>query len=365
MGRAVHAYRRMIDAGPSSLVSWTFYLLLWPFALIFRLIVSLRTSCYRYGLPKVYRATVPVISVGNLTVGGTGKTPVTDTLVKILVARELRVAVVSRGYGGQFRGAVGLVSAGDGVLLMPPQLAGDEPCLLARRNPALLVFVARERARGVCAAEAAGAQVIVLDDGFQHLPVYRDCDIVLLDSRAPFGNGQQLPAGPLREAVGALRRADLVIMTHAGATAAQAIPYVGPVLHCRPRLADILTTLDGEEIPWSRLEGEQVVAFAGIARPEDFFVALRNRGLELAATLALDDHQEYSGEQLNRLIQSCDNKKLLLTTEKDAVKLRAARFPCPCLVVPLSLEFDEPGGLDRVLERVVEQHKVRSDPSRF
>ena len=361
MGGAVHAYRRMIDAGPSSLASWTFFVLLWPLALLFRLIVAIRASCYRYGLLKVYRAAVPVISVGNLTVGGTGKTPVADVLVKILIARELRVAVVSRGYGGQFRGEVGLVSAGDGVLMMPPQLAGDEPCLLAQRNPALLVFVARERARGVRAAEAAGAQVIVLDDGFQHLPVHRDCDIVLLDSRAPFGNGQLLPAGPLREAVGALRRADLVIMTHAGATTAQAIPYVGPVLHCRPRLADILWTLDGEEIPWSRLEGEQVVAFAGIARPEDFFVDLRTRGLELAGTLAFDDHQEYSGEQLNRLIQSCDNQKLLITTEKDAVKLRAARFPCPCLVVPLKLVFDEPGELEKILELVINSSKVRSE----
>jgi tetraacyldisaccharide 4'-kinase len=361
MVSAAQAYRRTIDAGPSNLVGWAFFVLLWPFSLIYRLIVTVRAKGYRHGVLKVYRATVPVISVGNLTVGGTGKTPVADALVKLLIVRGFRVAVVSRGYGGKFQGEVGTVSAGDGTLLLSPQLAGDEPCLLARRNPALMVFVASERAYGVRAAEQAGARIIVLDDGFQHLPVHRDLDIVLLDSRAPFGNGRLLPAGPLREAPGALRRADLVVMTHAGSTSGQDIPFSGQVLHCRHRLADTLATLDGKEVPWNWLEGKQLVAFAGIARPDDFFAALRTRGVELAETLALDDHQEYTGEQLNRLIQLCDNYRLLITTEKDAVKLRATTFPCSCLVAPLSLEFDEPGGLDRVLELVDEQYKVRSE----
>jgi tetraacyldisaccharide 4'-kinase len=131
------------------------------------------------------------------------------------------------------------------------------------------------------------------------------------------------------------------------------------VLRCRHRLADTLSTLDGEECPWSDLTQRQVIAFAGIARPDDFFAALRARGVELASTLALNDHQDYAAEQLNRLIQMCDNKSLLITTEKDAVKLRAASFPCPCLIAPLVLEFDEPGQLEEILEHVVKG--VRSE----
>lgn len=349
----------MLDNGPSNAIGWTFFVVLWPLSLLFRGVAALRTTLYNIGLISAYRATVPVISVGNLTVGGTGKTPVTDTLVKRLIARGLCVAVVSRGYGGRFRGPVGTVSQGDGRILMTPQDAGDEPCLLAVRNPSLHVYVARKRTLGVKAAEAAGAQVIILDDGFQHLAVCRDLNIVLLDARAPFGNGQLLPAGPLREAPGALHRADLVIMTHAGRPNDREIPFPGPVLRCRHRLAEHLLTLDGREVSWSTLTGQSVLAFAGIARPDDFFAALQARGVVLSGTLALNDHQDYSGEQLNRLLQSCDNKKLLVTTEKDAVKLSETVLPCPCLVAPLVLTFDESGQFDDVLSQLLE--RVRDD----
>ncbi|TLM66191.1 MAG: tetraacyldisaccharide 4'-kinase [Deltaproteobacteria bacterium] len=350
------SYRRMIDAGPSNAASWTFFVLLWPLALVYRAVVSLRAACYRLGLCRVYRAAVPVISVGNLTVGGTGKTPVVDLLAKKLLAKGVRVAVVSRGYGGRFRGEAGCVAAGDGALQMSPQDAGDEPFLLAARNPGLAVYVARKRKLGVRAAERAGARVVILDDGFQHLAVHRDVNIALLDARAPFGNGRLLPAGPLREAPAALRRADLAIMTHAGAASA-AVPFAGPLLRCRPRLADALTTLDGTEVPWTALSGKSVLAFAGIARPEDFFRALQARGVVPTATLAFDDHQDYSGEQLNRLVQSCDNVQLSVTTEKDAVKLRAAGFSRPCLVAPLVLEVDEPARLDALLTEILDRMK--------
>jgi tetraacyldisaccharide 4'-kinase len=353
MGSPASAYRRMIDRPPSNVSSWAVLLLLWPLAQLYRLVIAIRAALYRSGLRPVQRIGIPVISVGNLTVGGTGKTPVVDALVKRLLARGRRVAVVSRGYGGTYAGEVGVVATGDGRLRMTAREAGDEPCLLARRNPALQVYVARARYRGVRAAELAGAQVVVLDDGFQHLAVHRDLDIVLLDSRSPFGNGQLLPAGPLREVPAALQRAGLVVMTHAGTAPSPELPLVGPLVHCRHRLADTLLTLDGEERPWSILTERPVVAFAGIARPDDFFAALRARGVVLADTLALNDHQDYAAEQLNRLIQMCDNEKLLVTTEKDAVKLRAASFPCPCLVAPLVLEFDEAGALDEALERVL------------
>lgn len=353
MGNFAYAYRRMIDKGPSNVISWTFFVLLWPFSCLYRGIVKLRACLYRCGALKAYQAAVPVVSVGNLTVGGTGKTPVVDAVVKNLAARGIRVAVVSRGYGGRFAGSVGVVATGDGGLLMSPRDSGDEPLLLAKRNPSLAVYVARKRVLGVRAAEEAGAQVIILDDGFQHLPVRRNLDIVLLDARAPFGNGQLLPVGPLREAPGALRRADLVIMTHAEQPPNREIPFAGPILHCRPRLADTLMTLDGQKLSWASLDGHPVLAFAGIARPDDFFAAVRAKGVFLEETLALNDHQEYSAGQLNRLIQSCDNQKFLITTEKDGVKLRTADLPCPCLVAPLVLDFDESSRLDEILTHLL------------
>ncbi len=352
MGPFAQTYRTMIDQRPSNLRSWAFFILLWPWSMLFGALVKVRWLLYRLGLKRSYRAKVPVISIGNLTVGGTGKTPVVDAVVKKLLAFGLRVAVVSRGYGGGFQGVVGCVANGDGGILLTAQQAGDEPYLLARRNPALKVYVARKRALGVLAAEHSDAQVVVLDDGFQHLAVRRDLDIVLLDARAPFGNGQMLPCGPLREPPTALQRASLVLLTHA-AQVRPDIPFAGPVTACRHRLSDKLRYLDGTCAAWSALDGEEVLAFAGIARPEDFFAALRARGLKLAATVAFDDHQDYHGEQLNKLLKSWQNIKFLITTEKDAVKLDAAMLPRPCLVAPLELEFDNGDELDRLLDRVV------------
>ncbi|WP_303722509.1 tetraacyldisaccharide 4'-kinase [Malonomonas rubra] len=345
-------YRTIIDQKPSNLKCWAFFILLWPWALLFGALVKLRVVLYRVGLKRSYRATVPVISIGNLTVGGTGKTPVVDAVVKKLLDSDLRVAVVSRGYGGSFQGDVGCVARGDGVVLLSAQEAGDEPYLLAQRNPALQVYVARKRALGVRAAELSGVQVIILDDGFQHLAVRRDVDIVLLDARAPFGNGQMLPAGPLREPPSSLRRASLVIFTHATQVRPE-IPFEMPVAFCRHRLGDMLRSLNGAPVPWSILDGTEALAFAGIARPEDFFAALRARGVMLVETWAFDDHQDYCGEQLNQLVQSCQNVKFCITTEKDAVKLNSVMFLCQCLVAPLELEFDNRVKLDRILDEVV------------
>ncbi len=351
-------HRRLIEEGPDSPAERMLLVLLRFPAALFGFLTRGRAALYRCGLLSSYRAPVPVISVGNLAVGGTGKTPVTDYLVNLLLARGLRVAVVSRGYGGSGVPAPGLVCAGDGPLI-GAEAAGDEPYLLARRNPRALVLVNPRRRQAVAAAVADhGAQVVLLDDGFQHLAVARDLDIVLLDAARPLSNGRVLPAGRLREPVSALKRADLLLLTrHTGGALAQ-LPVGGPVLACRHRLGTPLQALDGRELPLAKLAGRRIVAFAGIAHPQGFFDALTAVGLNLVECLVLADHVHYDQALLARLERAAEKAEFLLTTEKDAVKLEGAVFAVPCYQVPLEVVLDHPERLATILDNCLQGKEV-------
>jgi tetraacyldisaccharide 4'-kinase len=330
---------------------------LYPFSFLYGLTVRLRSCLYRSGLKKSYRASVPVVSVGNITVGGTGKTPMVDFLVKHLISRGIRCAVVSRGYGGNYRQAVGRVSDASGNLHMAPEECGDEPCLLAKRNPGVPVYVARQRVLGVKTAERDGAQLVVLDDGFQHLAVQRNVNIVLLDAKLPFGNGFLLPAGMLREPRPALKRADLIVMTRSDNRQRSPLPVGAPVMQCRHQLNESLTNLSGQRVPERNYVGKSCLAFAGIARTDEFFSALRCFGFRRIEEVPLADHQQYNGEILNRLLGSCHNYDLLVTTEKDAVKLSSVNFPKPCYQVGVDLVFDDISPLDSLLDVIMESCK--------
>jgi len=351
-------HRRLTDEGPASLPERLLLALLRLVATLFSGVTRLRAALYRRGWLRVYRAPVPVISVGNLAVGGTGKTPVTDYLVKLLLAQGRRVAVGSRGYGGSGVPGGGLVCAGEGPLVGPPA-AGDEPYLLARRNPQALVLVNPRRSVAVAAAVAEhGAQVVILDDGFQHLAVARDLDIVLLDARRPLGNGYLLPAGRLREPVAALLRADLLLFTRHSGGPLPALPVKLPALACRHLLGPVAITLEGEERLLAGLAGQRAVAFAGIADPGGFFAALTAAGLTLVETLALPDHIHYDRQLLARLAAAAQHAELLITTEKDAVKLAGAAFAVPCYQVPLTIVFDDQERLAAILDNCLQGKEV-------
>jgi tetraacyldisaccharide 4'-kinase len=351
------AYLRMTTHGPQSIGQSIIFGGLCALSFPYGLSMHLRSRLYRIGLKRSYRARVPVISVGNLATSGTGKTPMADFLAKRLKSRDLRCAIVSRGYGGHYRQAVGRVSDASGRLLMTPYECGDEPCLLARRNPGVPVYVARRRMLGVQAAEQDGARVIVLDDGFQHLAVQRDADIVLLDAGFPFGNGWLLPAGNLREPGSALQRADLIVLTRSGEGRRQTLQGPVPVIRSRHQLNRRLATLEGAFVPVQACAGKSCLAFAGIAKPDEFFRDLGTFGFSRIETLALADHQEYTGEILNRLLGSCHNHDVLVTTEKDAVKLSAVNFPKPCYQVGVELVFDDIAPLDDLLDHIMEPGK--------
>jgi tetraacyldisaccharide 4'-kinase len=219
--------------------------------------------------------------------------------------------------------------------------AGDEPVLLALRNPACPVLIGRKRRDVVRYIEETGcADLIILDDAFQHRAVARDVDLVLIDGARPLGNGWPLPAGNLREFPAALARADLLLRTRAGA--GQPARYYGrPTFNSHHQLADVAVSLHGEQIPLRALQGLKLAAFAGIADPDGFFCALEHRGLRLTEKITLPDHVIYSAQQIDGLQAVAERIDAYITTEKDAVKLAPDLFRRPCYQVPLVLDIDK------------------------
>ncbi|MET3494840.1 tetraacyldisaccharide 4'-kinase [Variovorax boronicumulans] len=282
-------------------------------SLLYGALFSLRRLFYRLGWLRTERVPVPVIVVGNVIAGGAGKTPVVMAVVAHLQARGLRVGVVSRGYGRRTDDCREVLVDSD------PHEVGDEPALIHRSTRAP-VFVARKRieaARALLARHPA-TQVIVSDDGLQHLALARDIEICVFDDRG-IGNGWLLPAGLLRECWP--RRCDLVL--HSGERPAFAGGYTAT-----RSLSQHAVTSDGQFVPLEALADKPLVALAAIARPESFFEMLRARGLTLAETIALPDHFHFNAWQ-----RPPSSDRPLLCTEKDAVKLW--RKAPDALAVPL------------------------------
>ena len=317
-------------------------------------LLRLRAWAYAAGVLPSRRLDRPVISVGNIAVGGTGKTPMTALIARHLMEQGKRVAVLSRGYGGASRGEARIVSDGS-ALLMSAAESGDEPYLLAKELPGLMVIIGHDRYEaGRVAVRQLNPDLFILDDGFQHLRLQRDLNILLLDGRNPFGNGMTLPAGLLREPRTALGRADLIVLTRstAGGAVPAGLPPGVPILRAGHRQIGVLPVNGGTRQPLSALSGERALAFAGIADPAGFFEALSGEGVDLVATRAFPDHAGYGEAAIDELCRLRDDAgaTCLITTAKDAVKLESfIKRLGPVMVAGLELELYDREVLEQAL----------------
>ena len=334
-----------------------------PLGLLYGAVTRARLRLYRSGWLKSERVGAPVVSVGNLTAGGTGKTPLVEWAARALAREGLRACVLTRGYGRADESRRVVASDGARVLAEVAE-CGDEPRLLAERLlGAAAVVCDRERvAAARWAREALGAEVFVLDDGFQHLRLARDLDIVTLDATAPWGGGHMLPRGRLREPVSGLARADCVVITRAelaadleGLRAEVARVSCGraAVFTSRVRTLGLEhLTEKGAGVNLESVRVGTVGAFCAVGNPGAFFEHVRRDGFELSYTRVFKDHHAYTQTDAEAVAREAAGRgaRALLTTAKDAVKLRGLDFALPCYVVATGLEFDDEARLLGLLQ---------------
>lgn len=323
-----------------------------PFSPIYGSIMRLRESCYQRGIFRITRLPVPVISVGNLTLGGTGKTPMVQYLARLLLENGFRPAVVSRGYGGATKEPVNVVSDGQQVLL-PAEFVGDEPRLLAETLHGVPVLTGVVRKLPALRAVELGADVLLLDDGFQHLAVGRDLDLVLFSADFLAGNSRIFPGGDLREPVAALIRCSSFVLTGASDENRERCTRFADLLHerfpgksvytasCRPvgyvrRDGNDRFAVLKEEPP----ELDKSFALCGIARPDSFRMTLEQSGITPLDFLTLADHHSYRQRDLRRIADQVrkSSARCIVTTEKDMVKLGEKDFDVPVYGIRIGMQ---------------------------
>ncbi len=344
-------YRKLISRQVAPLIGMPVRFLLlvlsWPYGLI----VRVRNGLYSRRWLKVHPVDVPVLCVGNLTAGGTGKTPLVIWLARLLVQKGLRTAILTRGYKTE-----------EGAL-------SDEPAELASACPGVAVIVNADRVAG--AAEAVrnhGAQVLLMDDGFQHRRLARDFDIIAIDATVPFGDGRLLPAGLLREPLSGLARAHAVVITRSDQVPEEQLTRIeGHIRRINPGLPIARAVhapvggrcVDGSEIALEGLKGRKVFAFCGLGNPDAFFRTVEACGCTMVGSRAFNDHHNYTNRCLTDIYDKSQSYKadLVLTTAKDWSKIAPLIPPAPPLPTAyLAVELQFRAGSKRLtalIERAV------------
>jgi tetraacyldisaccharide 4'-kinase len=344
-----------MKSGPHTKLEQLFF---WgrPLSPLYSCLVANRSSLYQKGLFKQHKLEVPVISVGNIVMGGTGKTPLVHYIAQLLHQKKKKPAILSRGYKGTATGKINVVS--DGInILMDADHAGDEPRLLAEKLPETPVITGKKRSvTGRFAIDSYGADHLILDDGFQHMSLKRDLDLVLFNAQKLLGNGRVLPGGDLREPLSALKRADAFIIsgldTPLDDKVGEFIKFLNNLFPHKPVFTgsylpdetisrihagknDTLSLLEGSKIP--------VYGFCGIAQPESFHNILKKSNMNLVGFQSFEDHHTYSLDDIRSLHNNglSSGAQGMITTEKDMVKIRDL-FPWdfPLLTLPIRFKMD-------------------------
>jgi tetraacyldisaccharide 4'-kinase len=315
-----------------------------PFSLLYRGGIAVRSSLYDNGIFVSRKLTRPV---GNMVAGGTGKTPLVIKVAQHLSSLGMRCAVLSRGYKGKAGQSVNIVSDCDQMYLSAEE-AGDEPHLIASKLPGTPVLVGKDRYLLGCEAiQRFDPDFLILDDGYQHLALRRECNLLLLDSEAPFGNGWCLPAGTLREGPLAIKRANVIVLT--GAPGGNVLREIRSLTPEAPIHTVQFIPGDVRKLPMDQaedkidLQGKRVLAFAGIARPGRFFRSVEKLGADLCVQKSFPDHHAYRLEEINSLARLGEEQKvdMLLTTEKDAVRLPGVPGTPPFYALQLMVKIPD------------------------
>ncbi len=335
--------------------------ILYVFSLIYAGLVNLKLSGFSHGLFRRRKLDCFVISLGNVTVGGTGKTPTAQRLASDIRDMGYRVVILNRGYRAKWHGDVGIVSDGQ-RLQMTAAEAGDEAYMLAKHLPQVPVLIGAERYEtGRYAIEHFGAEVAILDDGYQHWQLERDLDILLVDAVNVFGNGYILPRGTLREPISHISRADVCLMTKVDQAAEGSREYICETVHkynrearivesiheprCFIRLAEWYENIGGKGIDVSAMRGRKIMAVSAIGNPASFEQTLSDIGTVIIESLRYPDHHDYSMQEMNDILQQAQSlgAEAIIITEKDAVKIPSevihAGWDIPVYVICVQVTF--------------------------
>jgi tetraacyldisaccharide 4'-kinase len=324
-------------------------------------IMKIRALLYQWQIFQIKKLHCKVISIGNITTGGSGKTPMTIYLARMLSRFGCRVVILSRGYRGTFEQSCAIVSDGKKII-MDARSAGDEPCLMAKKLSSVPVIVGKDRyACGQMAIQKFSPDMILLDDAFQHLRIYRDIDIVLMDNYSPLGNSHVIPRGVLREPKSHLHRAHLFVLTRATKkqdNTTQIKPYVAnkPIFKCSHVPDQLMQMNDNGQVNFlapETLTHQAVYAFSGIANNDDFLQMLTRLQYQVVGTNHFHDHHDYNDNDLKMIETNAKNAgaKYLLTTEKDYVKVcNHIHWTIPLFALSIKLNF---GDDTKIFERTI------------
>lgn len=343
---------------------------LYLLSLLYSTIVKFRLFLYREGILKSKEIDCKVISVGNITVGGTGKTPTVEFLARQLNNRGYKVAILSRGYKGKKTSEINIVSDGKNIYLGPDE-SGDEPYMLAKKLKNIPVLVGSNRYKlADYAVKNLGINTILLDDGFQHIQLKRDLDILLVDGKKGFGNGYTLPRGPLREPVSSIRRAALTMITKADGDTEeikkqleQEHPSI-KIIKSTYKPKSLKSVLDPREKELSDMKGKNIFTLSAIANPSYFSMLIKSLGGVITGESEFPDHYSYTLNDMETVIEKAKKAgaDYVVTTEKDAVKLEKLSFSADLPVYFLEIGLDLLGREEEFINSVLKESGLETSP---